>query len=214
MTTTPAAPPAELAAEARRLGVTLDAPACGQLAAFAALLEKWNARFNLLSRRDLQRLWPRHVLDSLSALPWLRGATVLDVGSGGGFPGVPLAIACPSRLFTLLDRHARKCRFLEQVVFELGLDNVTVRCADLTDLAREPFRRFDTIVSRAVAPPAEICASTGPLLADQGRQVVLAAAAGQSASAPPGAQVVPVIIPGLDQPHELVIMDRDSGAVA
>lgn len=123
---------------------------------YERLIRRWNARGNLVSRRDLGRLRDRHVLDSLSLLPWWRGS-LADVGSGAGFPGVPLAIARPESPVTLVERSDRKARFLQQVVIELALSNVEVIEADVGQPPASGSldgRVFDTVTARAVAPPA------------------------------------------------------------
>jgi 16S rRNA (guanine527-N7)-methyltransferase len=194
-----------LIGDARRLGVTLDSGQAARLEAFAELLGKWNRHFNLLSRRDLERLWARHVLDSLSVADLLRGATV-DIGSGGGFPGVPLAVARPDLTFVLVDRHQRKCRFLEQVAGTLDLANVDVRCADIATLHEELHERFGTAVSRAVADPPTVKDLATPLLEPGGSLVLLAATRGQSLALPAGARREVRRIPGLERPHEVVII--------
>jgi len=127
-----------------------------KLEAYEALLRRWNVRQNLVSRRDIGRLRSRHVLESLALLGWWDGR-LGDVGSGAGFPGVPLAIARPNAGVALIERSSRKARFLEQVVIELGLPNVEVlEC----DVGAQPLpvrcpeaRLFDTVTARAVAPP-------------------------------------------------------------
>ncbi len=116
---------------------------------FAALLRRWGAAFNLVSRRDSPRLVARHLLDSLSLAPMLRGVRVVDLGTGAGLPGVPLAIACPERSFTLIDRSERRIRFVRQAVVELGLTNVVPIAIDFDDFRADAL--FDTVVSRAVA---------------------------------------------------------------
>ena len=167
--------PAELTNAAGRLDVELDARQCECLIRHVALVEKWNRHFNLVSRQDIDRLWTRHVLDSLSVLPLVRehseGSSdrrtqALDVGTGAGFPGLPLAIAAADIDWLLLDRNARKIRFLELVVAELGLTNVSALCIDLgksiaPGKSVDPGKRaipaedslVDIIVSRAVAGP-------------------------------------------------------------
>ena len=135
------------------------------LSAYEALLRRWGKRYNLVSRRDLERLWPRHIEDSLALAPWCAGS-VVDVGSGAGLPGVPLAVARPQLAVTLLERSERKCAFLRQVAIELGLRNVAVEQAD----ARR-FRAaagFQTGLARAVAPPAAAWRLLQPLLAGDG----------------------------------------------
>lgn len=134
------------------------------------LIRRWNARGNLVSRRDMDRLRDRHVLDSLSLLRWWRG-TLLDVGSGAGFPGVPLAIARPASAVILVERSERKARFLRQVVIELGLGNVEVIEADVgRPRAWRSLggRVFDTVTARAVAPPMATWRLLRDLLAPEG----------------------------------------------
>ncbi len=119
------------------------------------LIRRWNGRGNLVSRRDLDRLRDRHVLDSLRLLPWWCGSLV-DVGSGAGFPGVPLAIARPESPVTLVERSERKARFLQQVIIELGLRNAEVIEADIGQQHAHGSlggRVFGTVTARAVAPP-------------------------------------------------------------
>ena len=116
---------------ARTLGVELDPTSITRLLNYTRLLERWNGAFNLVSRKDIDRLVARHLLDSLSVLPLLRGPRVMDLGSGAGLPGIPLAIACPDLSFTLVDRSDRKARFLTQVIGELDLSNVFVYCQNV-----------------------------------------------------------------------------------
>lgn len=136
-----------------------------KLDAFEAMLRRWNRRCNLVSRGDLPRLRERHVLDSLALLPWWRGRLV-DVGSGGGFPGLPLALACPRRQVVLIERSVRKCIFLRQAVIELALTNVVVVNAEAGRY--RPSEPFVTAVARAVAPPAKAWRLLRPLLAPAG----------------------------------------------
>lgn len=172
-------PPGGIIAAAARLEVALDARQAEQLESFVDLLGRWNTRFNLLSRQDMDRIWSRHVLDSLSLLPMLPRPPqirVLDAGTGAGLPGLPLAIASPEHSFLLVDRHQRKIRFLELAAHTLGLVNVRCVCADVADLPRE--ERFDVIVSRAVAAPAQLWAWCGHLLAPDGKLVLMTGAGG------------------------------------
>lgn len=143
----------------------LDQPQLDALAAFEALLRRWGKRYNLVSRRDLERLRQRHIEDSLALAPWCVSPLV-DVGSGAGLPGVPLAVARPQLAVTLLERSERKCAFLRHVAIELGLKNVAI---EQTDARR--FRTaagFRTGVARAVAPPAAAWRLVKPLLASGG----------------------------------------------
>lgn len=222
--------PANLVAEARLLDVELNSAQVDLLAGYVALLVQWNKRFNLLSRRDIGRIWPRHVLDSLSILPFIEGPRILDLGSGGGLPGIPLAIAAPQHTFTLLDRSERKTRFLEHLVLRLGLANVVVTCVDVPDGARAHCRDetagMSCVVSRAVAEPERIWHMAQALLAANGIMVVMSAVnvrpqpdATQVDSDSSRARATDLAgvqqtlhcidIPGLDQQHDVVVLRRD-----
>jgi 16S rRNA (guanine527-N7)-methyltransferase len=201
-------PPPGFVQDAAKLGVGLDDRQFTQLRDFASQLHRWNARVNLLSRRDISRLWVRHVLDSLSIATMLRGERIMDFGTGGGFPGIPLAIAEPEREFTLVDRHARKCRFVEQVAARLQLTNVLVHCRDVRPGVGAIPGTFDTVTCRAVAQPQPLFEMLEPLLAPDGRLVVMAATRQGGAGQCPGAKIERVLLPGLDQSHEVVIIDR------
>ncbi|WPC05146.1 16S rRNA (guanine(527)-N(7))-methyltransferase RsmG [Pseudomonas benzenivorans] len=139
----------ELARGARELGVELSAAQQEQLLAYLALLIKWNKAYNLTAVRDPDEMVSRHLLDSLSVVPFVAedGDDWLDVGSGGGMPGIPLAILFPRRRFTLLDSNGKKTRFLTQVKLELKLTNLEVIHSRVE--AFTPARPFAGICSRA-----------------------------------------------------------------
>jgi 16S rRNA (guanine527-N7)-methyltransferase len=118
-----------------------------QFILFIELLHKWNQTYNLTSVRDMRQMLPRHILDSLVIRPYLQGDQILDVGSGAGLPGIPLAIAEPQRQFTLVDSSSKKTRFMQQAIHELELDNVTVVHERIENF--NPANGFDTIVARA-----------------------------------------------------------------
>lgn len=159
-----------LAAALAALGAPPEGAA--RLRRYAALLRRWNRAFNLVARGDEADLERRHLLDSLVAVPFLRGPRVLDLGSGAGLPGIPLAVARPGLAFVLADRRARRTRFLEEAVAALGLDDVRVVTVDVR---RWPEGRgaFGTVVARAVAPLPELAALARPLLAPGGRLVAI-----------------------------------------
>jgi 16S rRNA (guanine527-N7)-methyltransferase len=145
------------------------------LARFVELLIRWNRVYNLTGPiRDLGELVDRHLLESLALRPLLRGERVADVGSGAGLPGMPLAIAEPARVFTLIESRAKRVRFLRHVALELALGNVTV-AHGRAELLR-PDRPFDTVLARAVAPPAELLTICRPLTAPGSVLVLLTAA--------------------------------------
>ena len=128
----------------------LPAEAQRKLAAFEALIRKWNGYCRLVSKSDVRRLRERHILDSLALLPWWHGRLV-DLGTGAGLPGVPLAIARPATPVALVERSVRKSWFLRQAIIDLHLDNVELVVADAAGY--QPERLFDTATARAVASP-------------------------------------------------------------
>lgn len=160
-----------LRAGAHQLGVMLDDAQAARLIAHLDLMDEWGQRMNLTAIREREAQVTRHVLDSLSVRPWLRGSRVLDVGSGAGFPGIPLAIVEPGREFTLLDSTGKKCRFLEAVCEQLGLANVTV----VNSRAEQyrPSQRFDTVIARAVGPLVELVRNAGHLVTGGGRLLAM-----------------------------------------
>ena len=138
----------ELVEGARQLGITLDSRQHDLLLAYLGLLIKWNKAYNLTAVRNPDEMVSRHLLDSLSIVAHLgNAATWLDVGSGGGMPGIPLAILFPGKKITTLDSNGKKTRFQTQVKLELKLDNLQVIHSRVETL--KPERPFEGIVSRA-----------------------------------------------------------------
>lgn len=135
-----------------------------QLAALAALYGKWNAKINVISRKDMDHFYERHVLHSLSLVRLLEFGTsgsVIDIGTGGGFPGIPLAIVRPQVNFHLIDATGKKIRVVEAVARSLKLDNVTAQHIRAEELKA---RHFDLAISRAVAPLKTLAAWSRPLV--------------------------------------------------
>lgn len=148
-------PSMDLRAGLDRLDLALDGEASTKLQRYAALIERWNRAYNLVGRGEGSRLIERHLLDSLTVLGACHGRRCLDLGSGAGLPGIPLAIAGgPSRHWTLIDSNGKKTRFLFQAVLELGLENV--RVVQQRFSAFRTAEPYDTIVSRAVGPMEEL----------------------------------------------------------
>lgn len=141
-----------------------------KLAEFLNLLEHWNRVHNLTGIRDRDRLIDRHLVESLALRSLVEGSRAADVGSGGGLPGVPLAICLPAVSFTLIESRRKRASFLRHVAAVLGLDNVTVAHARAEALDTDA---FDTVLVRAVAPPDELFAITRRLIAPDGRLVLL-----------------------------------------
>ena len=144
----------ELRRRMAAIGLPLTAEQGAALSAFIALLLKWNKVYNLTGVRGADELVDRHVVESFALRALLKGTHIADVGSGGGLPGVPLAIVEPERRFTLIESRAKRVRFLRHVVAELELKNTEVAHGRAEDLPVA--RPFDTVLARAVAPPAEL----------------------------------------------------------
>ena len=117
---------AALLSGAQQFGIELTQQQSDKLLTYVDLLNKWNKVYNLTAVRDPQKMISRHLLDSLSVLSFIHGVSWIDVGSGGGMPGIPLAILCPDKKFVLLDSNGKKTRFLTQVKIELALVNIEV----------------------------------------------------------------------------------------
>ena len=148
------------------LGLDIDEAKQAKLLDYAALLQKWNKTYNLTALRDPAQTVSHHLLDSLTLLPYIEHAqTMLDVGSGGGQPGIPTAICRPDLDITLLDANTKKTAFLQQAVIELGLKNVRVISGRVEAAAD---CRADVITSRAFAELADFVNWTEHLLKDGG----------------------------------------------
>jgi len=143
---------AELRRRLAAVGFEVTAEHSAALTKFVELLLRWNAVYNLTGVRGADEIVDRHLVESFALRGLLKGTQVADVGSGGGLPGVPLAIVEPERRFTLIESRAKRVRFLRHVVGELDLANTSVAHSRAEDLPVE--RPFDTVLARAVAPPA------------------------------------------------------------
>ena len=182
-----------------------------RLAAHLELIEKWNRVHNLTAVRDTAQMVVLHLLDSLTLLPHLGDAkNVIDVGSGPGFPGIPLAIARPELAITLLDSSHKKCAFLEQVRTELGLSNITVVCERVQQY--KPEQGFDAVVSRAFAELSDFVIQSQHLAAPGGRLLAMKGVYPfeEIARIPAThrvAQVVELAVPSLEAKRHLVFME-------
>lgn len=149
------------------LQMTVTAAQTTKLLEYLALLQKWNRAYNLSAIRDPDAMVDLHLLDSLAVAPYLTGTTFVDVGSGGGLPGIPLAIIRPDIRMTVLDSVGKKARFLHQVRSELRLTNIEVVHARVEDYRTED--GYDGVISRAFASLADFVASSAHLLHPDGR---------------------------------------------
>lgn len=162
---------ARLADGLEHMGMELARDRIESMIAYLLLLARWNRAYNLTAVRDPMDMVPKHLLDSLAVLPYVAGADVLDLGTGPGLPGLPLALAMPEVTFHLLDSNGKKVRFLRQAVLDLGLGNVRVIEARMESYL--PERKFATIVSRALTSVPGLLAAAGPLLARPARLLAM-----------------------------------------
>jgi 16S rRNA (guanine527-N7)-methyltransferase len=151
-----AAAPAEIVRRLAAVGFEVTAEQGDELARFVELLLRWNRVYNLTGIRGVEEILDRHLVESLALRALLQGERIADVGSGGGLPGVPLAIVERTRHFTLIESRAKRVRFLRHVAAELGLGNTEVAHGRAEDLPVD--QPFATVLARAVAPPAELLA--------------------------------------------------------
>lgn len=156
----------QLASGIQQLNLDIPTPLQEQLLRYLELLKQWNQAYNLTAIRDIPSMITHHLLDSLTLQPYLTGNDALDVGTGAGLPGLPLAIVNPRMVVTLLDSNGKKCRFLQHVITELRLQNVNVVQERARTYTRPP--GFDVILCRAVGEMAELIVETQHLLKQGG----------------------------------------------
>jgi len=159
-------PEAKLACGLEEMGLDLDASTQSCLLNYVALMQKWNKVYNLTAVREPEKMVTQHLLDSLAVLPHIVGRRVIDVGTGAGLPGIPLALANPALEITLLDSNHKKTSFLRQACLELGLNNATVVC-ERVEVWR-PEEKYDVVISRAFSDLAEFASLALHLCSDTG----------------------------------------------
>jgi 16S rRNA (guanine527-N7)-methyltransferase len=196
------------------LGLGLDPGQQRRLLAFVELLEKWNRTYNLTAIREPERMVTHHLLDALAVLPHLpqrAGVRVLDVGSGGGIPGMPLAIARPDWHVTMVDANHKKVAFITQAAIELGLRNVDAHATRVEALV--PQAPYDVVISRAFADIATFAGTSARHLAPQGWLVAMKGVYpdAELAEVPDDLRVIAthaLRVPGLDAERHLVVMQK------
>jgi 16S rRNA (guanine527-N7)-methyltransferase len=197
-----------LEAGLNELGLSIETNNINALLAFVALIEKWNKTYNLTAIRNKEDMVISHVLDSLAILPFLQGTRILDIGTGAGLPGIPLALYAPNLEFVLLDSNAKKTRFVQQVILELGLNNIHVQHSRVE--AFEDDTGFDTIISRAFSSLEDFLVMSEHLLRKNGK---LLAMKGQHPKqeleqlAMPW-ETIPVYVPGINAERCIVRIEK------
>jgi 16S rRNA (guanine527-N7)-methyltransferase len=196
---------------ARQLGITLDSSQAANLLRLLDDLAHWNRTHNLTAITKRDEMITRHLLDSLSVNAELTGQAIADVGTGGGFPGLPLAVANPQRRFTLIDSNNKKIRFVTHAARELGLTNVTPLHARVEAL--QPEAPFDTVIARAFAPLPEMLEKIAPLSGLRTRVLAMKGKRPDQeiASLPTGwrlARSQALEVPGLPEARCLLVLER------
>jgi len=193
------------------MGAKLDARQEACLLDYLALIAKWNRTYNLTAIHEPERMLTHHLLDSLSILSAVAAGPLLDVGSGAGLPGIPLAIVRPDLRVTLLDSSQKRCGFMQQAAIELKLANVKVVHARAEDF--QPFEKYPQIVSRAFSDLSDFVKATHHLLAEGGEWLAMKGLYPDEEIAQlKGARVkrhAKLHIPGLDADRHLIIMEMD-----
>jgi 16S rRNA (guanine527-N7)-methyltransferase len=191
------------------LTLALDDAAIERLLDYVELLERWNAAYNLTAVRDPADMVTRHLLDSLAIAPHVRGATLADLGSGAGLPGIPLAIAAPEREILLVDSNGKKARFLREAVRKLALAKTRVAESRVENVEGT----FDCITARAFASLGDMLSWGGHLLAPNGRWLALKGRFpdDELAGVPAEFEVEKTIelnVPGLDAERHVIVLTR------
>ena len=195
----------------RAMQLNLDAPQEARLLDYLALIGKWNRTYNLTAIHEPERMLTHHLLDSLAILPMLASGPLLDVGSGAGLPGIPVAIARPEHNVVLLDSSQKRCGFMQQAAIELKLHNIDVVHARAEDY--RPAAKFPQIVSRAFSDLGEFVKVTRHLLTDGGEWLAMKGLSPDEEIAQlKGARIKrdeKLSVPGLDAERHLIIMEMD-----
>ena len=195
--------------DAAALGVALSEHDAARLRQLLEELAHWNRQFNLTGITDLESMVSHHVLDSLAVHRHLHGAAIADVGTGAGFPGLPLALVNPERRFTLIDSNGKKIRFVSHAMRAMGLMNVEPLQTRAETL--RPERPFDTVVARAFAPLPELLQTVAPLCGSETRVLAMKGKWPQAEldALPPSWRVADshtLTVPGLAEARCLIVL--------
>lgn len=204
---------AQLDSGLESLSLTLSTSQKNDLLAYLELLQKWNSAFNLSGISDASQMLTRHLLDSLTLLPFLDGDLIVDIGTGAGLPGIPLAIACPEKKFILLDSNGKKTRFLFQVAVSLGLKHVEIENCRVEHY--QSSQQIDIVTCRAFSSLAETINQARLLIGEGSKLLAMKGhvLAEELDAVPPDFQLESVIdlkIPGLEETRNLVVVTHRS----
>lgn len=196
------------------LGLSVSPDQIEQLVAYVDLLEKWNRAYNLTAIRDRREIVDRHLIESLSIAPFLSGDSRVDVGTGAGLPGIPLAIIEPGVHYVLLDSNGKKTRFLSEVKRALALSNINVETTRVESW--RPGRHFDAVVTRAFADLGTTLERVDHLMGSQGMLFAMKteSASKEVADMPPNTEHVAswdISVPGREWPFQLLAIRRLRG---
>mgnify|MGYP001470381199 FL=1 len=198
------------------IGIDLSDHQTAQLLSYLDLLEKWNNAYNLTAVRSRSEMLSRHLVESLAISPFISGKQVVDVGTGAGLPGIPLAIANPAVHYTLLDSNGKKSRFLLEVKRALMLSNVEIETVRVESWL--PTKRFDSVVTRAFADLATTLVRVDHVLTDQGMVYAMKTQQAQHeieslADATRQVTAQSITVPGRDWPFQLLAVQPRAAAL-
>jgi 16S rRNA (guanine527-N7)-methyltransferase len=196
---------------AKIIGIEISEFQVEQLIKYIELLIKWNKAYNLTAIRDPREMLNRHLIDSLSIAPFIKGENILDVGTGPGLPGIPMAILYPDIQFLLLDSNGKKTRFLTQCKITLGLQNIQVFNGRVEEADIDI--KFDQIVSRAFTSLGNMVNLCAHLLAEKGQFMAMKGLASETeAKEIPTSYLIkesiPLTVPGCEEQRHLIIIGR------
>lgn len=198
---------------AKEIGIGLNSLQVNKLVDYVALLAKWNSTYNLTAVRDPQDMLERHIIDSLSVVPFVDASPVLDVGTGPGLPGIPLAIIYENASFTLLDSNVKKTRFLTQACITLGLANVEILHQRIESLANKAF--FPIVISRAFTAASNFADLCGPCLEENGKLLAMKGSEAENEAKALDDQykiseIINLNVPGCEAQRHLIIIEKNA----
>lgn len=198
---------------ATTIGISLSQEQAEKLVHYVELLVRWNATYNLTAVRDPSEMLDRHIIDSLSVVPFIDADSVMDVGTGPGLPGIPLALLFPNKQFTLVDSNIKKTRFLTQALITLGLKNVEVLHTRIENLIGK--RTFPLIISRAFTAADNFSELCGPCLSENGKLLAMKGSEAQNEANALKAgyiykDIIKLDVPSCDAQRHLIIIEKEA----